>query len=790
MLGESLNRLGRCAVAMCALAGMPPVGSIFTIGGQSGSDIFPDSASDGVQHLVVWTNSTNKVLGQFTTATGPTGPLITIWTGTEVSRARVCWSGFSQKYIVVWDGRTGPTWNVYRATVAPGGTTASSAATLNTQNGKDARDPDVGACGSGVNGVVVAYAEDFSGQNWDIRGVACDASGNAFSAPFVIEATSDKETLPAVSQQTLNSDPQQATLGVAWTKQPIPGGVPGSGDIRFMNLTNQSGVITLGSTVTVSTSTLDEFAPDVAGSYPDMVVTWTKNNFGGFDIDGRRLSGTTPQGTGPTNVLSTSSTATQQTDYGRSRVTLGRLGPTYTSSPTTCFLVAAARTTKVIATGALVNTQIRLRQITGSTGLNLGTSYTIGGSNSFYGSPAVSSDSNMGCPGFLVSFDDATSSSIQAQLHTPLGCQPSPPSVARVSVKRVLAAGPGSSAWPSSQSTVQGWVQGASSILAPAGVTLVLDQYIDIIDPAAWFSAAINGVTRTGMETAAEAHPCTYEWRFDAINVYLTNGGGVTGYCSFPFDGTMSNDLILMGPGSQPEVARWLAHEIGHYIGLFHTHESFSGAEAIGTCAAGSVNCDSLGDMVCDTSWDPNNEPMLQTNYSPGSCEYVRLRWNVMSYYAGLDPTSALLTAGQIARAATYLPYRNNVMVGGTYLIHGCSTPQGAPWTLTVHAPSAPNSTYGTVPSGAPPLPIGSGYPWGSSEILLPLTDPVLQFALSPAAAGILSDVTGMTGGSGAATTTVTLPPTPSLAGLVIYWQSGVLSPSGPIASQVVPITL
>ena len=43
------------------------------------------------------------------------------------------------------------------------------------------------------------------------------------------------------------------------------------------------------------------------------------------------------------------------------------------------------------------------------------------------------------------------------------------------------------------------------------------------------------------------------------------------------------------------------SHEVGHYFHLFHTHETYSGAE----CVDGS-NCPTAGDLICDTSADPN----------------------------------------------------------------------------------------------------------------------------------------------------------------------------------------
>ena len=58
-----------------------------------------------------------------------------------------------------------------------------------------------------------------------------------------------------------------------------------------------------------------------------------------------------------------------------------------------------------------------------------------------------------------------------------------------------------------------------------------------------------------------------------------------------------------------------LSHELGHYFDLYHTHETSFGTE----CPSGS-NCQSAGDMVCDTPADPN---LGQTRDDV----HLRLRW-------------------------------------------------------------------------------------------------------------------------------------------------------------------
>jgi len=55
-------------------------------------------------------------------------------------------------------------------------------------------------------------------------------------------------------------------------------------------------------------------------------------------------------------------------------------------------------------------------------------------------------------------------------------------------------------------------------------------------------------------------------------------------------------------------------HEIGHYFGLYHTHEEGQGREF-----ANGSNCSTSGDLLCDTPADPN----LYSGVVNANCDYV-----------------------------------------------------------------------------------------------------------------------------------------------------------------------
>jgi len=72
------------------------------------------------------------------------------------------------------------------------------------------------------------------------------------------------------------------------------------------------------------------------------------------------------------------------------------------------------------------------------------------------------------------------------------------------------------------------------------------------------------------------------------------------GISTFPFWGEAATRSIIMQKGCSTNGAV-LAHEIGHFFGLFHTHETFQGRELVDRS-----NCEEAGDLICDTPADPN----------------------------------------------------------------------------------------------------------------------------------------------------------------------------------------
>lgn len=92
----------------------------------------------------------------------------------------------------------------------------------------------------------------------------------------------------------------------------------------------------------------------------------------------------------------------------------------------------------------------------------------------------------------------------------------------------------------------------------------------------------------------------------------LSYGSAVLGYASFPSSHGQMDDGIVVEPyylGYLPNDAKVTVHEVGHYLGLYHTFE--------GGC--GNNNCQTDGDKVCDTPPDASIAP-VSCNANVNSC--------------------------------------------------------------------------------------------------------------------------------------------------------------------------
>ena len=82
------------------------------------------------------------------------------------------------------------------------------------------------------------------------------------------------------------------------------------------------------------------------------------------------------------------------------------------------------------------------------------------------------------------------------------------------------------------------------------------------------------------------------------INIFYTDKISIQGsdeYCGFAYYPTAGKDYILLKKDCSTYNSTAI-HEIGHFLGLYHTHESSFGKDE-----EGLKNCNQAGDLICDT---------------------------------------------------------------------------------------------------------------------------------------------------------------------------------------------
>ena len=148
------------------------------------------------------------------------------------------------------------------------------------------------------------------------------------------------------------------------------------------------------------------------------------------------------------------------------------------------------------------------------------------------------------------------------------------------------------------------------------------------------------------------------------LNIYTNTAGGALGYVPFlPHEGSpgaLSDRVVCLwsafgdcDTAQAPfDLGRTLTHEVGHYLGLFHTFDN----------GCGTSNCNSTGDRICDTN--PQQSPNYECPGSASSCSTSDPIANYMNYTD--DACMNQFTEGQSRRMrCTIVHYRATLPCDG-----------------------------------------------------------------------------------------------------------------------------
>ncbi|MFN3848193.1 MAG: GEVED domain-containing protein [Spirosomataceae bacterium] len=157
----------------------------------------------------------------------------------------------------------------------------------------------------------------------------------------------------------------------------------------------------------------------------------------------------------------------------------------------------------------------------------------------------------------------------------------------------------------------------------------------------------------------SDAHEGELTARYDvrnAINLYFVSefADNIGGYAYFPSTDRNTNRIFVYYANISDMVKRVVPHEMGHYMGLWHTFQDAWDSRLAELVTRGEgANCSYAGDMICDTPADPYGRIIFIGGVDCGfNYDYVDANnekfkpqtGNTMSYYRGCGN---FLTAGQ-----------------------------------------------------------------------------------------------------------------------------------------------
>jgi hypothetical protein len=172
----------------------------------------------------------------------------------------------------------------------------------------------------------------------------------------------------------------------------------------------------------------------------------------------------------------------------------------------------------------------------------------------------------------------------------------------------------------------------------------------DVTINTQWYFWRLNGAHESGAAKAAKRE--LHQGGWGHLNIYIAGlGDGLLGYANFPqhaklkYDGLVLLNESLPGGSAAPyNKGDTATHEIGHWLGLFHTFQR---------------GCKRPGDRVDDTPYQDDGNNIFFCRESDDTCRQPGRDpvHNFMSY--GDDPCLNQFTRGQSDRmVATWMAYR------------------------------------------------------------------------------------------------------------------------------------
>lgn len=156
----------------------------------------------------------------------------------------------------------------------------------------------------------------------------------------------------------------------------------------------------------------------------------------------------------------------------------------------------------------------------------------------------------------------------------------------------------------------------------------------------------------------------------NTINVFVAENAssGGTPVCGYSFYPWSSLDFVVLARSCATNGSTF-AHELGHNLGLYHTHDESNGSELVD-----GSNCDIAGDLVCDTPADPR----LSSSSVNSSCQYTGGATDGNGTPYDPDPSNMMsysrkscrdhMSLGQQVRAAFHVvEYKNHLQCSSNY---------------------------------------------------------------------------------------------------------------------------